>query len=263
MCSSQKFFIMPLEFQISQIILFFFSSEKHWVVELIEPDCLPLYEYGCMPCPRPPTRRKKRSHIYGRRGAWAVLQAVLPKLVERKVCVPRVRGRPACLWSVSRQCRFKPSVAGTLPLCSLIVVSEVSGVRTRLSGGKGCVYALWCPGIQKSTWMWITHLLDVIAMEENTQHIIPKQRKTRQRFDSASALPSPGCTPSPLRGQEVSGPALHPEVGGGWAYGGKLINSNVYVIKITLHQNASFVRTVIGPAERSGGEVERKTRVTL
>lgn len=127
MCSSQKFFIMPLEFQISQIILFFFSSEKHWVVELIEPDCLPLYEYGCMPCPRPPTRRKKRSHIYGRRGAWAVLQAVLPKLVERKVCVPRVRGRPACLWSVSRQCRFKPSVAGTLPLCSLIAVSQVSG----------------------------------------------------------------------------------------------------------------------------------------
>ena len=31
---------------------------------------------------------------------------------------------------------------------------------------------------------------------------------------------------SPLRGQEVSGPALHPEVGGGWACGGKLINSN-------------------------------------
>lgn len=106
-------------------------------------------------------------------------------------------------------------------------------------------------------------MLDVIAMEENTQHIIPKQRKTHQRFDSASALPSPGCTPSPLRGQEVSGPALHPEVGGGWACGGKLINSNVYVIKITLHQNASFVRTVIDPAERSGGEVERKTRVTL
>lgn len=162
---------------------------------------------------------------------------------------------------VGRQCRFKLSVA--LVLVPLLTDSGVTGVRTQLAGGKDYVYALWCPGIQKSTWIWITHLLDVIAMEEDTQHIIPKQRKTHQRFDSASALPSPGCTPSPLRGQEVSGPALHPEVGGGWACGGKLINSNVYVIKITLHQNASFVRTVIGPAERSGGEVERKTRVTL
>ena len=43
-------------------------------------------------------------------------------------------------------------------------------------------------------------------------------------------------------------------MGGGWACGGKLINPNVYLINITLHQNASFVGTVIGLAERRGGE---------
>ena len=66
-----------------------------------------------------------------------------------------------------------------------------------------------------------------------------------------------GAPPPPLRGQEVSGPALHPKVGM-W---GTLINSHVHLIKITLHPNASFVRTVIGPAERSRGEAERKGRL--
>lgn len=139
--------------------------------------------------------------------------------------------------------------------------SGLTGFRTQLSGGEDHVHSLWRPGIQKSTWIWITHLLDVPSMEQNTQHIIPKQRNTHRRFDSASALPPPGCAPAPAErsgGQWASSPSQ-----GGWGTGlwGTLINSHVHLIKITLHPNTSFVRTVIGPAERSRGEAERKGRL--
>lgn len=67
-----------------------------------------------------------------------------------------------------------------------------------------------------------------------------------------------GSAPALTRGQEARGPALHTQVGRGWAYGGKLIHSDVYLIKISLHQNTSFATTVISQGERRWGGTERK-----
>ena len=129
-----------------------------------------------------------------RKRAWAALQSVLPKLAGRQVRILWVRGRP-----VRSLAAGGAGLSWVWPRCCapLLTDSGVTGFGTQLSGGEDRVYSLWRPGIQKSTWIWTARLLDVPAMEQNTQHIIPKQRSTHQRFDSASALPSPGCAPAP------------------------------------------------------------------
>lgn len=64
-------------------------------------------------------------------------------LFRKTLCSVHQRSVNLSVEPVSRQCRFAVNVA--LVLCSLPTDSVVTGVRTRLSGGKDCVSSLWCP----------------------------------------------------------------------------------------------------------------------
>ena len=84
----------------------------------------------------------------------------------------------------------------------LLTVSAVTGVRTQRQEARTCLLTFGVPGIQKSTWIWVAHLLDVTAMKEKTPPIIHMQRKTQFRgrdvYTSSEAAKGPSLTESAL-----------------------------------------------------------------
>ena len=79
-----------------------------------------------LPPPSNP-KEKEKSYLWKKRGLGSAAGCSAKAGREEGLCSVSQRKASVSVEPVSRQCRFKPSVAGTLPLCSLIAVSQVSG----------------------------------------------------------------------------------------------------------------------------------------